>query len=225
MWKCAQEIEPSLVWGESLRKQHLSLTLWSSRSGHQEVWIFWVLHVHNPNLPVEMFSALHKLLTQCLEMRGHFKTFSEEYATDTNKSHRPFLQKKPRAKTLPFVSTLRHVLNVDMMLECEHCRRWRLLYSQYKLTEKDRTDLEKALQYVSFTCGSPLQELELPGKLVNVYIWDMVCEEPIERLYCTAKYPLICVHCVCSFEINFNTDQSHFYSQCSGYQKPKIPVC
>ena len=177
-----------------------------------------------PHLPAEMFSALHKLPDPMPGDEGHFKTFSEVYGTDSNESHHPSLQKKPRTKTLPFASTLWHVQNVDMMLKCEHCGRWRLLYSQYRLTKKERTDPEKALEDVSFTWGSPLQESELPGKLANVYVWDIVCEEPIERLYYTVKYPSICVHCASSLEIDFNTYQFHFYPQCSGCQKPKIPV-
>ena len=82
---------------------------------------------------------------QCLD---HYKTFIEVYGTNTNESHRPSLQKKSRAKTLLFSSTLRHVQNVDMMLmlECEHCGRWRLLYSKYKLTKEERTELDNALE-------------------------------------------------------------------------------
>ena len=63
--------------------------------------------------------------------------------------------------------------NVDMMLECEHCGLWRLLYSQQKLTKKER---EVALANFSITCGAPFQDLELHGKLVNVYVCDVTCE-------------------------------------------------
>ena len=63
------------------------------------------------------------------------------------------------------------------------------------------------------------------NEVANVHVRDLVCKEPAERLYNTSKYSSICVHCACSLEIDFNTDQSHFYPQCSGCQKPIIPVC
>lgn len=56
-----------------------------------------------------------------------------------------------------------------MMLECEHCGSWRHLYCEQKLT-KEGENLEQALMDVSFTCGAPLQDLELPGRLANVYV-------------------------------------------------------
>ncbi len=123
-----------------------------------------------------------------------YKAFREVYGTDTNESHRPSLEKKSTVKTLLFSSTIRHIQNADIMPECEQCGRWRLLYSQYKLTN-ERTVLENELEEISFTCGSPLQDLDLPGKLPKVYAWDIACEEPNERLYYTAKYPRICNYC------------------------------
>ena len=48
-----------------------------------------------------------------------------------------------------------------------------------------------------FTCGAPLQELHLAGKLADVYVKDISCEDPTERLYYEAKYPPICVYCAC----------------------------
>ena len=50
-----------------------------------------------------------------------------------------------------------------MMLECEHCGGWRLLYCEQKLTKKERENVEQELMDVSFTCGAPLQDFELPG--------------------------------------------------------------
>ena len=153
---------------------------------------------------------------------GHYKKFADLYGTKTTESHRPSLQKKSnKRKTLPFASSLRHVKNVDMMLECEHCGLWRLLYSQKKLSRKEREELEEALADFMFTCGAPLQELNLPGKLADVYVKEISCEDPIECLYYAAKYPSICVYCACSMpESDAATEH---YPQCSGCsQKPNI---
>jgi len=72
---------------------------------------------------------------------------------------------------------------------------WRLLYSQKKLAKRDRHDLQSILEDVSFTCGAQLQDLNLPEQLRDVYMREMCCEEPIEKLYYSAKYKPICVYC------------------------------
>ena len=121
-----------------------------------------------PRLPIETFSSLHVLPDPMPGEEEQYKAFREVYGTDTNESHRPSLEKKSTVKTLLFSSTIRHIQNADIMPECEQCGRWRLLYSQYKLTN-ERTVLENELEEISFTCGSPLQDLDLPGKLPKVY--------------------------------------------------------
>jgi ribosomal protein L44E len=135
---------------------------------------------------------------------GRYKQFTELYGTETNESHRPSLQKKSnKRKTLPFACSLRHVKNVDMMLECEHCGLWRLLYSQKKLSRKEREELEEALADFTFTCGAPLQELQLAGKLAEL------CERPI------------CVYCACSVPEGSAT--AEHYPHCFGCsRKPNI---
>ena len=79
-----------------------------------------------------------------------------------------------------------------LMLQCDKCDAWRLLYSQNKLSH-ERRDLDAAIAAYSFTCGAPLQDLNLPGKLAHVYIRNTSCGVPIEKLYYTVKYPPICL--------------------------------
>ena len=106
---------------------------------------------------------------------GHYKSFKDLLGTKTDEQHRPSLQRKPRRKkTLPFSASVQHVKNVDLMLQCDECGMWRLLYSKLKLTKKERADLEVALEDVSFSCGASLQDLQLPGRLDNVYARDRV---------------------------------------------------
>lgn len=85
--------------------------------------------------------------------------------------------------------------NVDLMLQCDECSMWRLLYSRFKLTRKERADMQVAIDDISFTCGAPLQDLQLPGRLSEVYTRELSCGEPIEKLYYTAKYTPICIYC------------------------------
>ncbi len=71
---------------------------------------------------------------------------------------------------------------------------WRLLYSRCKLTRQEKVDLNEDL---AFTCGAPIQDLHLPGRLNDVYTRQIHCEEPIEKLYYSAKYAItiLCPKC------------------------------
>ena len=236
LWDSVQEVEPSLVLGESLRKEHLphkdKLKRLMEHCCVRRHYFFVVKKCGSstcefckpPRLPSDMFSTLHALPDPMPGMDGHYKSFSDLYGSSTNESHRPSLQKRSnKKKTLPFASSLRHVKNVDMMLECEQCGSWRLLYCEQKLTKKERENLEEALADVSFTCGAPLQDLELPGKLANVYVRDISCEEPIEQLYYTITHPPICVYCAHS--LDKADSESGYLPQCVECKdKPRIKV-
>ena len=101
------------------------------------------------------------------------------------------------------------------MLQCDECAMWRLLYSKFKLTKKERTDLQAAIEDVSFTCGAPLQDLQLPGHLSEVYARQLSCGEPIEKLYYTAKYSHICIYCADTVDLPVLEDK---YPQCHACQ-------
>ena len=51
------------------------------------------------------------------------------------------------------------------------------------LTEKAQCNaLQAILNEMSFSCGAPLQDLDLPSDLINnVYVRDMNCQEYIHR--------------------------------------------
>jgi len=123
---------------------------------------------------VKKFSANcnHSLILLQVGFDGHY---DEIYRMCTSESSRPSLQKKPqRKKTLPFHGVLQHVKNVDMMLECMECSMWRLLYSKKKLSRHDKKRLQDALDEWEFTCGAPLQDLELCGPSSEVYMRDVL---------------------------------------------------
>ena len=101
-----------------------------------------------------------------------------------------------------------------MMLQCENCDAWRLLYSRKKLTHRECTQLEEAFTF------TPLQELDLPGKLADVSVRDIVCGEPVEKLYYSAKYPPICVYCATPVDPKPESDHYPQCTDCSG--KPHI---
>ena len=131
----------------------------------------------------------------------------------------PFRRHPNGKKTLPFSACVQHVKNVDLMLQCDECSMWRLLYSRFKLTRKERADLQVAINGISFTFGAPLQDLQLPGRLSEVYTRELSCGESTEKLNYTAKYTPICIYCADDVE-SVPKDK---YPQCNACKdKPEI---
>ena len=110
------------------------------------------------------------------------------------------------------------IFQCHMMLQCEECGLWRLLYSKKKLKADDRQRLEQELDGLMFTCGSSLEELDLPAPLKEVYIRNVNCADPIEKLYYSAGYDLICIYCA----TDVTADSPEYYPQCSDCTQLKI---
>ena len=95
--------------------------------------------------------------------------------------------------------------NTGMMLMCDECGMWRLVYATRKILADEKRLLESALDGLSFSCGSPLQEadLSLPDQLLSVVsVRELRCGDPVEAFYYTADYTDICVHCSSDVEVN-----------------------
>ena len=91
---------------------------------------------------------------------------------------------------------LQHVKNANITVECEECGMWRLVYATKKLTKAQQKTLMSALDGMSFSCGSSLQDLEMDHELKDtVFVRNMNCCDPIEILYYTAENEPICIHC------------------------------
>ena len=109
------------------------------------------------------------------------------------------------------------------MLMCDECEMWRLLYSKRKLKKQERLEVEQRLNGLSFSCGAQLQDSDLPDHLKEiVFTRKLACEDPVEKLYYSAKYEDICVYC--SGPVNPWSDTEMYYPQCKGCEdKEKIP--
>ena len=176
-----------------------------------------------PRLPADVFKKLNHLPDPMPGSEGHYKHFSEVFGTVTSEEHRPSsTRKSKKQKSLPFYPSVQHV-NTEMMLLCDECEMWRLIYAKRKLKKNEKEELERALADMSFSCGAQLQDADIPVHLKEtVYVRQMSCEEPIERLYYSAKYEDICVYCAASVP-PWSDNESH-YPQCSNCEdKPKIP--
>ncbi len=100
-----------------------------------------------------------------------------------------------KTKGLPFYASVQHVNNCKLMVLCENCDLWRLIFSKYKLKPDQKVRLQQLLYTVSYSCGSKLRDLKLPEEFSTVEIRDHNCGDQIEKLYYSAKFTPICVYC------------------------------
>ena len=127
-------------------------------------------------LPDDIFHGLMHLPDPTPSSDGHYKPFAEIFGKETSENHQPSLQKKPKKKRRLFhsmVCILQHVKNANMMLECKECGIWHLLYVKNKLSVGERTALQHVVDKWSFTCDAQLQDLNLTGRLADVYVKEM----------------------------------------------------
>lgn len=147
-------------------------------------------------LPLSVFTTLKHLPHPIPQEDGHYKPFREVYGTKTSGKFRPSsLKKKTKSKGLPFYASVQHVTNAQIMLQCESCNMWHLVFSKYKLSSSQRQLLQELLGNLTYTCGSQLKDANLPEELANVEVWDHQCRDPIEKLYYSAKFEPICIYC------------------------------
>ncbi len=217
LWEVAKTVEPELEPSMSLRKGSMaSKPSFLTHCCRQRHYFFEIKKCGAPDCDVcgpvlEVFDGIKPFPDPMPGTDGHYLPFGDVLEKDTSEIHRPSLRKKSHhKKTLPFHGVLQHVKNVNMMLECEECGMWRLLYCKHKLKKTDRTELDKCLENWQFTCGAQLQDLVLNGALSEVYSRECSCNDPIEKLYYSAKYEPICIYC----NIPQTATDPLFYPQC-----------
>ena len=129
-------------------------------------------------LPKEEFEKIKPFPDPMIKDDGHYKSFEEVYGTETSEECRP--SKQAKSKKLPFYANLQHMKNSGLMLMCEECGMWRLLYATRKLSAKEKRVVETSLDGLSFSCGSQLNEVDfdLPEDLLSVvFVRDLHCSE------------------------------------------------
>ena len=118
------------------------------------------------------------------------------FGTETTEDHRPSLQKRLyREKSSPFLVTIQHAKNTNMVVQCEECKMWRIVYSKYKLTDSELEIIKSILDNYTYTCGSSMGDLHLCGRLSTVCIRNIRCHEPLEVHYYALDHEIICIHC------------------------------
>ena len=113
-----------------------------------------------PRLPQEIFETVNVLPDPVpVRMNVTYIPFEKVYGTNTTEVHRPSSSKQSKKQiTLPFVASIQHVKNVNVMVQCEECGMWRIVYSKKKLSVQARKELERKLD---FSCGASTSDLAL----------------------------------------------------------------
>lgn len=150
----------------------------------------------------------------------HYTPFIDPFGKPTTEEHRPSLkQKSAKKNSLPFYASVQHVKNADMMMQCDECMMWRLIYSKYKLKNNQKIKLQRILDDFVYTCGSKLSELGLSEEFKDVEVREHLCGQPIEKLYYSANLDPICVYC--AKEYPYTSEDT--YPQCTDCsEKPPV---
>lgn len=145
----------------------------------------------------EEFKATNFLPDPVPDTDGHYKSFFDLFGQPTTEEFRPSLKNtsKSAKNVLGYAPSQQHVNNVGLLVQCEECDMWRLLFCKYKLNYQENCELQTALDDISYTCGMLFDELEFPGRLKNVGVKDHKCHDHIEKLYYSCEFDLICAHC------------------------------
>ena len=143
---------------------------------------------------------------------GHYCHFNDVYGNQETTCIRrdvPSTSNKKRKKGTTYNVTQQHVKNVNLLIQCEECEMWRLLFSKKKLSTDQVSQLEIIIEDMAYTCRATFDDLALPeGIDVNVKLHN--CYEPIEKVYYSCGYQAICIYCAGT--VSQSTDE--YYPQC-----------
>ena len=163
--------------------------------------------------PVRMdpsvFATIHYLPNHVPGLDDHYQSFDESYGQSealTDK-YRPSLQQRATS----FSPSQQHVSNVGLLLQCEECDKWQLMFCKHKLSVQEVSDLQSVLDDILYTCGMTFDDLDLSGRLVNVFVKDHSCADSIENLY---YYDFTSLFVSIVHQKKLDTVDSDFLPQC-----------
>ena len=100
-----------------------------------------------PRLPSSLFSTLKHIPHQTPIEDGHYFPFCEAFHMTTTEKHRPSYRESKQVKkcNLPYYATVQHVKNAGIMVQCNECNQWCLVFSRSKFTSVHLTNLQDIL--------------------------------------------------------------------------------
>ena len=122
---------------------------------------------------------------------NHYKSFENEYGTNTDESHRPSLKNQVNSVQDAAVKSKKVEKVKDPLMgftaqqaryvvSCTECEKPRLIYSKFKLSERQTVQMITLLSEHDYVCGSPvtIPENNLHGKIFTRLNRD--CSSPVE---------------------------------------------
>ena len=88
----------------------------------------------------DIFSTIHYLPYPIPGEDDHYKGFEEVYGKNPSEKYRPSMQQRKR-RSLTFSPSQQHVKNVGLLVQCEECDKWRLIFSKHKLKPEELSRL------------------------------------------------------------------------------------
>ena len=154
-----------------------------------------------PKLPTEKFRKQSHIQDPVPGTDGHYLPFTEVFGINTNESHCSTLQKCVKKNSLLFIASVQHANNTGLVVQCEECEMWRLVY------EPRKHKLSECFEDYTFTCGSNLSDLQLTDNLRGVCVKYLNCYDAVKKLYFSVKnYEATCIYCLSMENLIVTTD-------------------
>ena len=135
-------------------------------------------------LPPEVFSSLSHLLDP-IPNGEHYNDFDTSYSTVKTEEHLPSLNEKMKiGHAMPYSPTAQTAKNANLVIQCNSCSKWQVLYANKKLKTVVRDRVASELGNLSHSCGSLLADINIDEtndflSFVNVR-GNINCKSPIE---------------------------------------------
>ena len=104
----------------------------------------------------EHFRSIHFLPDPVIGSDDHYVPFTDVYGTDTSKNECPSPIHGRKMKTLTYSPSEQHVRNAGVLVQCDECNKWRLVFSKRTFSVRERTQLEGIIADVSYSCGATI---------------------------------------------------------------------
>lgn len=141
------------------------------------------------------FSSLKFLPDPLLGEDGHYHLFNDVYGKPTTEKDRSSLKTK-KQNSISYSPSKQHATNVGVVIQCEECSKWRLMFSKRKLSLHQQQQLRNIVSDLSYSCGATKDDVDLPDNMKCVEIRFHCCSDLIERLYYSAyQEDVLCIHC------------------------------
>ena len=82
---------------------------------------------------------------------------------------------------LTFSQTEVHARSVGPVIQCDKFDKWRLMFSERKLSQRQRKQIEDIINDISYSCGTTTEDLVLPDELSSVCVRKHDCSDHIEK--------------------------------------------